>query len=115
VYRRSRSAWTITALIRSYITANVKSTRCENGKPMELLQSGDKELAFLAGGPHGIGFSDTVWYGEDLFDGCHHLAGFKAVVRYKPSSDASLNGQIVWLEIRDNLIPNSNPTPASQP
>jgi Tfp pilus assembly protein PilF len=94
----------------------VKSTVCETGKPMELLlQSGDKELTFRDAGPLGVGFSDTVWYGADHFNDCHHLAGFKAVVRYKPSSDTSVNGQIAWLEIRDNLIPNAYPTPASQP
>ena len=94
----------------------VKSTVCQSGKPMELLlQTGDKELSFVAAAAHGVGFSDTVWYGEDHFNSCHHLEGFKAVVRYKSSSDQGGKPQIIWLEIRDNLIPNSYPAPISQP
>jgi len=56
----------------------VKSMSCEKGKPEELvLQSGDKDLDFQASGPHGVGFSDTVWYGEDHCNACRHIKGMK--------------------------------------
>jgi tetratricopeptide (TPR) repeat protein len=84
----------------------VKSVACEKSKPMELLlQSGDKSLDFRAGKTYGVGFSDTLWYGADHFNPCHHLEGMKAVVRYIPANNQAQEGEMRWLEIRDELIP----------
>ncbi|HTT22862.1 MAG TPA: TonB C-terminal domain-containing protein [Candidatus Sulfotelmatobacter sp.] len=49
------------------------------------------------------GFSDTLWYGEDHFDLCHHLEGRRVMVRYRPTADASYAGEIAELGIRDDL------------
>jgi hypothetical protein len=54
-------------------------------------------------GPFSAGFSDTIWYGEDHFSLCHHLAGMRAVVRYKTSTDPAYAGDLSEIEIRDEL------------
>jgi tetratricopeptide (TPR) repeat protein len=86
----------------------VQSTHCEKSKPLELvLRSGDKTLNFKSGKKFGLGFSDTLWYGEDHFSECYHLDGMNALVRYSPSSDPGGETEMRWLEIRDELIPSS--------
>lgn len=96
----------------------VKSTTCEKSKPLALaLQLGDKTLNFVADKQYGVGFSDTLWYGEDHFSTCHHLEGMHAVVRYKngsgnsatPASDPAPPTPFNWLELRDVLIPVAPP------
>jgi len=52
-----------------------------------------------------VGFSDTLWYGRDHFSRCHHLEGLRAVVHYRPASDATYAGDIAEVEIRDDLPP----------
>jgi tetratricopeptide (TPR) repeat protein len=49
------------------------------------------------------GFSDTLWYGEDHFDGCHNIAGFRAVVYYRAPSDSSYAGDLSEVDIRVDL------------
>jgi tetratricopeptide (TPR) repeat protein len=57
----------------------IQSTHCEKSSPLKLvLRSGDKLLNFRNGKKFGTGFSDTLWYGEDHFDVCYHLAGMNA-------------------------------------
>lgn len=86
----------------------VKSVTCEKSKPMELvLQSGDKTLNFRNGKAYGMGFSDTLWYGTDHFNPCHHLEGMSAVVRFNAPSGPAGENEMRWLEIRDELIPTS--------
>jgi tetratricopeptide (TPR) repeat protein len=86
----------------------VKSVTCEELKPMEIvLQNGDKILNFSSQKAYGMGFSDTLWYGADHFNPCHHLEGMNAVVRYRPPSDPTGENEMRWLEIRDELIPTS--------
>lgn len=51
----------------------------------------------------GWGMSDTIWYGGDHFDGCHHLEGMQGVVRYKAGKDGQ--PEIQWLEVRDDIVP----------
>lgn len=48
------------------------------------------------------GFSDTIWYGPDHFQVCHHLENMRAVIRYSPSADASYTGDVVEYEIRND-------------
>jgi hypothetical protein len=62
-----------------------------------------KSLRFRRAGPFGAGFSDTIWYGEDHFSFCHHLEGMRAVIRYRPSADASYAGDVAEVDIRDDL------------
>jgi Tfp pilus assembly protein PilF len=90
----------------------VKSIACEKSKPQQLvLQNGGKDMTFQAAKPHGVGFSDTLWYGEDHFNSCYHLEGMNAVIRYKPSADTTVPPEFHWLEIRDELIPSSDAAP----
>lgn len=92
----------------------VESLRCEKSKPLEIvIRSGDRSLSFKSGKKFGLGFSDTLWYGEDHFNECYHLEGMNALVRYSPSSDMSAQPEMRWLEIRDELIPSALPAPAS--
>jgi len=64
-----------------------------------------KSFAFRVKGPFSAGFSDTIWYGEDHFNLCHHLEGMRAVVRYKGASDSGYTGEVAEIEIRDELPP----------
>ncbi len=60
-----------------------------------------KPVTFTGLPPTIIGFSDTLWWGDDHFANCFHLAQHPAVVVYKPSGAA---GQVVELDIRDELL-----------
>jgi Tfp pilus assembly protein PilF len=85
----------------------VSSVSCDKSKSMELvLQSGDKKLVFYAGRDSGIGWSDTTWFGSDHFNACYHIEGMRAVVRFNPSSSQQ-EREFRWLEIRDDVIPNT--------
>jgi hypothetical protein len=57
------------------------------------------ELLRLTAADHFIsGFSDTLWWGEDHFSLCHHLAGSSVVVAYKAGTK-----EVEDIEIRDDL------------
>jgi hypothetical protein len=63
--------------------------------------AGTKPLTFATDKGVRIGFSDTLWWGEDHFSSCHHLAGHPGVLAYKPQGP---NGaELVDLEVRDDL------------
>lgn len=62
-----------------------------------------KSFALHLKGPFSAGFSDTIWYGEDHFSLCHHMQGRRAVIRYKPSTDPAIAGDVSEIEIRDEL------------
>jgi tetratricopeptide (TPR) repeat protein len=66
---------------------------------------GAKPISFAIDTPLRIGFSDTLWWGEDHFSACHHLAGHPAVLAYK--SQGPQGRELVDLEVRDDL-PDSN-------
>ena len=68
-----------------------------------VLDQGGKLLTFHRKGGFATGFSDTIWYGGDHFDLCHHLEGLRAIVHYHAPADASYAGDIAELEIRDDL------------
>jgi tetratricopeptide (TPR) repeat protein len=86
----------------------IQSVHCEKSQPLEIvLLSGDKSSTFHSGKKFGVGFSDTLWYGEDHFSGCFHIDGMKALVRYAPSTDPNGEREMRWFEIRDELIPTS--------
>jgi tetratricopeptide (TPR) repeat protein len=86
----------------------IQSVHCEKSKPLQvLLRSGDQILSFHSGKKFGVGFSDTLWYGEDHFSDCRHIDGMNALVRYTQSPDQNGDHEMQWLEIRDELIPTS--------
>jgi tetratricopeptide (TPR) repeat protein len=62
-----------------------------------------QQLIFHRKGAFGLGFSDTIWYGSDHFNLCHHLEGLRAVVHYRPPSDTTYAGDVAEIEIRDDL------------
>ncbi|MGO8795642.1 MAG: hypothetical protein ACLQLC_12535 [Candidatus Sulfotelmatobacter sp.] len=49
------------------------------------------------------GFSDTIWYGADHFSLCHNVEGMRAVVHFRPVLDASYAGDLVDVDIRNDL------------
>ena len=64
---------------------------------------GSAPLTFKSDGRFMVGFSDSLWWGEDHFTLCHHLTGHPAIVAYKPEDNHVLD-----LEIRDDLpLPDS--------
>ena len=73
--------------------------------------SGAAPLTFSSDTRLRIGFSDTLWWGEDHFSACHHLAGHPAVALYKNSPSGS---ELVELEVRDDL-PQTAPPAAAAP
>jgi len=68
------------------------------------------------------GFSDTLWFGEDHYTPCFHIAGLPAVVAYEPAGEGTQ--KLLALEVRDDLPelkvragapPAAAPKPAVQP
>ncbi len=47
------------------------------------------------------GFSDTLWFGEDHYTPCFHLAGLPALVAYRASGAGT--EKLLALEVRDDL------------
>ena len=76
-----------------------------------VLQTGNGSQIFhSAAGGHMIGYSDTLWFGGDHFNLCHHLDGVRAIVRYKPAADKQSAGDWLELELREDL-----PKPPQKP
>ena len=86
------------------IEGKVKSVVCADKDQgwAFVLDQGGRSLAFHRKGGFNTGFSDTIWYGGDHFNLCHHLEGLRAIVHYHPAPDATYAGDIVDLEIRDD-------------
>jgi hypothetical protein len=63
--------------------------------------TGAKPLTFATNKGVRIGFSDTLWWGEDHFSSCYHLAGHPGVVIYKPQGPQG--AELVDLQVRDDL------------
>lgn len=63
--------------------------------------SGAKPLTFASDGRLMIGFSDTLWWGEDHYNRCYHLSGHPGVVAFKPQGASG--GQLLDLEVRDDF------------
>lgn len=94
------------------LEGTIKSVTC--GEPEKetslVLDSHGHSLTFH-GRSFRVGFSDTLWYGEDHFTVCHHLEGRRAVIRYQSAPDASYAGDIVELGVRDDLPKALDQTP----
>jgi len=81
------------------------SVTCDKGTSL-VLQNADGKVNYRNGGSFLVGYSDTLWYGADHFNLCHHIEGMHAIVRYKPSQNKEIAGEWTELELRDDL-----PTP----
>lgn len=88
----------------------VKSSSC--GGPGQkwtlVLDHNGKDETFDAPKPFAFGFSDTLWWGEDHFSTCRHLTGLRAIVAYRPSADASYAGNVVEVDVRNDLTEPAN-------
>jgi Tfp pilus assembly protein PilF len=82
----------------------IKSTTCEKeSKKLTVGLDHDGQQFVFRGTNQSGGFSDTIWYGEEHFSFCHHIEGMRAIVHYKPSSDKNASGELVGIEVRDEL------------
>jgi Tfp pilus assembly protein PilF len=92
------------------IEGRIHTTTCSNDNSITVvLDRGDQALTFRGKFPFMSGFSDTIWYGSDHFSACRHIEGFRAIVRYKPSSDNRYAGDLAELELREELPPPPTP------
>ncbi len=86
------------------LIGRVKSIVCAEKQASQFMVDHDGQtLIFHRKGPVISGFSDTLWYGADHFEFCHHLEGLRAVVHYRPPADATYAGDLGGFEIRDDL------------
>lgn len=97
----------------------VKSVACTGpDRDITLLLSENGRTLSFRGQKVFWGFSDTIWYGFDHFNPCHHLEGMRAVVHFRPSADASYAGDLVDVDIRNDLpgaVPKTDQTKQSLP
>jgi len=91
------------------IEGRVVSVHCPSNEQdwSFVLNHDGKNLTFHRKGGSVTGFTDTIWYGEDHFNVCHHLEGMRAIVHYRDPADSTYAGDLFYVEIRDDL-----PTPA---
>ncbi len=89
------------------VSGKVQSIQCadkDKNIPFELvLDSDGQQMHFHSSGGFATGYSDTVWYGRDHFSLCHHLAGLRAVVRYKAAKDQTYAGDVAEIELRVDM------------
>jgi hypothetical protein len=57
-------------------------------------------LTLATDGPFENGFADTLWFGEDHYTPCFHLAGLPTVIAYQPSPEGPAH--LLVFEVRDN-------------
>jgi hypothetical protein len=91
----------------------IVSSSCDKSGLNVVLQPAEPKaspLQLTAAGSFESGFSDTLWFGEDHYTPCFHLAGLPVVVAYKSVSAGS--GKLVDLEVRDDL-PDVKLSPAA--
>jgi Tfp pilus assembly protein PilF len=81
----------------------LRSVTCEEKTKNIVLDSNGQSLTFHSKGRQLIGIPDTVWYGADHFDLCHHVVGMHAVVRYRPPVGTEYTGDWLSIELRDEL------------
>ncbi len=85
----------------------IKEVNCggeNNDKEWSLtLLQNDKTITFHRDKGFPWGFADSIWYGEDHINICHYLEGHRAIVHFRPATDATYEGTVAELEIRDDL------------
>jgi hypothetical protein len=88
----------------------VQSVHCGKPDTLEFVISTEKgPLKFHRKSGFAEGFSDTIWYGSDHFSICRHLDGMRAIIQYRPPDDASYDGNIAGIQIRDDLPATKSP------
>jgi len=95
-----------------YKPVGKKATEELSGFVLTLDHAGEtltfREKGFMKGG-----YSDTIWYGHDHFGWCHNVDGFRMVVNYRPPSNSMYSGDLVSIELRNDLpTPPSGASPA---
>ena len=100
----------VEGLVKSVACGRAAESENEAQKYTLVIEQGGRELTFQPKGGFGVGYSDTLWWGRDHFSSCMHLAGIRAVVHYRPSSDSKLAGELARLDLRDDL-PQAKPQP----
>ncbi len=96
------------------VEGTIKSVTC--GKDVEWsfnLDKGGQIMSFHRKVPFSWGFSDSLWYGEDHINMCHHLEGLRTIVHYRPPADSTYAGEIAEIEIRDDLPAVAQPSPVA--
>jgi hypothetical protein len=46
-----------------------------------------------------LGLGDSVWYAPEHFNRCHHIDGLRAVIHYRPSTNARMTGDLVQFDV----------------
>jgi tetratricopeptide (TPR) repeat protein len=89
------------------VAGTVESSACGgNGQTWTLVVlHGGQPLTFHSKGGVAFGFSDTLWYGEDHFSACRHIAGLRAIVQYRPAANTNYAYDAVEVDLRDDLPP----------
>ncbi len=92
----------------------VKSVACSGpDRNISFVLEHDGQILTFHGKGIFSGFSDTIWYGADHFSVCRHVQGMRAVVHFRPPSDASYAGDLIDVDIR-NDIPEPQQKSAAQ-
>lgn len=96
------------------ISGIVRSVQCGGPETLTLaLVHGNQTLTFHRKGRYISGFSDTLWYGVDHYDICHHVEGLRAIVRYYPAAGPTYTGDLAEVEVRNDLpLPSKTATGA---
>jgi Tfp pilus assembly protein PilF len=83
----------------------VKTVQCsaQDKGPLLTINHDGQSLNLRSSNNFAAGFSDTIWYGQDHFNLCHHLEGKRAIARYRPAPDGSYTGELSEIEIRDDF------------
>jgi tetratricopeptide (TPR) repeat protein len=89
----------------------IESVTCSPNNSFMALKVDGQVMKFKFGARMAAGLADTLWYGSDHFNPCHHLEDSLAVVRYKPLT-GDLTGELTSFAIRDRF-PES-PKPATE-
>jgi Tfp pilus assembly protein PilF len=82
---------------------------CADISPIQLRLDHEGHMeTFLVSDSFSGGFSDSLWYGNDHFNICHHLEGAQVIARYKPSADKNYAGNLEQLELLE-AVPSTSP------
>jgi tetratricopeptide (TPR) repeat protein len=82
----------------------VKSVNC-NGNAFEMTLEVKGELQKFKSTGFPVGFSDTLWVGQDHFSPCFHVQGLRAMLRYNATNGSSYAGDLIYVGFRDDLGP----------
>lgn len=102
------------------VRGTIVSTSCDKSSLTVILEPNTPHTAplkLVTTGSFANGFADTLWFGEDHYTPCFHLAGLPAVAAYRPADDGM--DRLLVFEVRDDLphpnLPPSMPAAATTP